>query len=128
LLIRIHYYLCLKKDGDKYDSSYEGNLLSLHGDVTNHLNHLANHGTGASQGVEVVSLRMDTGDRDRGDDAGVEKLFGGLMRGTVSCPGSERLATYAVDLRWPSSFVTTRSKNFVVTGKTGAFASDGKVT
>ena len=73
---------------------------------------------------QITAMRLDIPDA-RHEESFVDKLFGGLVKGTVG--SVEFLTSFNTDLRWPTGFVVTRGHDSVLAGKAGAFADEGQV-
>ena len=100
------------------------NLMNFHNDIITQLNRLVNHLDEAM--LEVHSLQFEIPDAGK-EESHLEKLFGSLSSGNIKCGDADLLASFQVDLTWPTCFTATVSKDFVVAGKAGAFESEGKV-
>jgi len=74
--------------------------------------------------LEVSSFRLAVPDSAL-DELHVDKLFGTIAGGKIG--NTELIMSFNTELRWPSAFVTMRSRNSVLAGKTGAFADSGRL-
>ena len=100
-------------------------IVNLHDDITSQLNRLVNHVEEAR--LELLSMHIDIPEAGK-EESLLDRLFGLLVRGNVSCGGADLLLTFNVNLQWPTSFAMVKgSRDFAIAGKSGAFASEGKV-
>ena len=98
-------------------------LLHIHNSVTTRLLQLTHQ---MEHDLEIFNIKLDIPEAGK-EESHLEKLFGTLMQGTVTCENAEELASFDINLQWPTGLATTRNKDFVVVGKTGAFDSQGQV-
>ncbi len=102
----------------------DSDVLTIGREVTDNLHKLMkNRGL---NGVNIATIKLDINDPHH-DDVHVDKLFGSLVQGVVRCGEAEKVASYNIDLPWPTGMAITKNHDFVVTGKTGALDKQGKV-
>ena len=102
----------------------DSDVLTIGRDVSENLHKLMkNRGL---NGVSISSIKFDIPDPTH-DRAHVDKMFGALVQGMVRCGEADQVASYNIDLPWPTGMAVTRNHDFVVTGKVGALDEKGKV-
>ena len=102
----------------------DSDVLTIGREVSDNLHKLIkNRGL---NGVNISSIKLDIPDQTR-DVVHVDKLFGSLVQGIVRCGEADQIASYNIDLPWPTGMAVTRNHDFVVTGKSGALDEKGKV-
>ena len=102
----------------------DSDVLTIGRDVSDNLHKLVkNRGL---NGVNISSIKLDIHDETH-DAVHVDKLFGSLVQGVVRCGEVDQIASYNIDLPWPTGIAVTRNYDFVVTGKMGALDEKGKV-
>ncbi len=102
----------------------DSDVLTLGRDVSDNLHKLIKKR--GLNGVNISSMKLDVPDESH-DGQHVDKLFGTLLQGVVRCGEADRVASYNIDLPWPTGMAVTRNHDFVVTGKMGALDEQGKV-
>jgi hypothetical protein len=73
---------------------------------------------------EISALHLTIPDVGH-EESQLERLFGTLVSSTVG--NTELIMSFNTELRWPTAFVVTRSRDSVLAGKTGAFADSGRL-
>lgn len=109
---------------DLLDYGSGSDLMYLTNDVSDRLHELIKqklmyHKTVANVRLEVPEIGYD--------DNHFHKLFGSLKQSEVKCGSAELLQSFDLDLKWPTGMAATLNRDFVVTGKMGAFEEKGKV-
>ena len=112
----------------KCDSGSAGDvqLLNIYSEMTSRLLHLIHQAESELHAVDMFNIRLDALEKGR-EDLHLEKLFGSLVHGNINCADVERVASFNIDLTWPVSLAITRSQDFVVVGKMGAFEANGQI-
>ena len=101
-------------------------LLDIYSEMTARLLHLIHQAESDLHAVEMFNIRLDVPEK-RKEESHLEKLFGSLVQGNISCADVERVASFNIDLTWPVSLAITKSQDFVVVGKMGAFEASGRI-
>ena len=99
-------------------------IMYLNNDVSDRLHELLREQN--NNGADIMNVQLEVPDYGR-DESHLEKSFGSLVKGEVKCGSAELLRSFDIDLKWPTGMATTKNKEFVVTGKMGAFEEKGKV-
>ena len=101
-------------------------LLNIYNAMTSRLLHLIHQAESELHAVDMFNIRLDALEKGR-EDLHLEKLFGSLVQGNINCADVERVASFNIDLTWPVSLAITKSQDFVVVGKMGAFEANGQI-
>lgn len=102
----------------------DSDVLMIGQDVSDNLHKLIkNRGL---NGVNINNIKLDIPDQSH-DASNVDKMFGSLVQGMMRCGEADQIASYNIDLPWPTGMAVTHNHDFVVTGKMGALEEKGKV-
>ncbi|ELT89541.1 hypothetical protein CAPTEDRAFT_198459 [Capitella teleta] len=99
-------------------------LLEFHNEISARLLHLIHRVKDAS--LDLLSMKMDLPDPGK-EVSHLEKLFGTLTQGRISCGDAQMLQKFNVGLKWPTSLVATKTRDIVIAGKEGTFDSRGSL-
>ena len=109
---------------DLLEYGTSSDVMYLNSDVSGRLHELLNEQN--NNGVDVANVRLEVPESGH-DEAHLIKTFGSLVQGEVKCGSAELLKSFDLELKWPTGMASTKNKEFVVTGKMGAFEEKGKV-
>ena len=98
-------------------------LLNFHNEMSTRLLQVIHQ---AEADLEIVNLKLDIPEVGK-EESHLEKLYGTLMQGNVLCENANLLASFQIDLNWPTGMAISKGKDFVIAGKTGALESQGKI-
>ena len=98
-------------------------LLHYHDEISSRLSHLVQE---TKDSLKILNVKLDIPDKGK-TEVFVDKLYGSLIQGDTVCGDADLLATFKTDLNWPCGVVVSRTNEYMVCGKSGAFEQDGKL-
>ena len=101
----------------------ELNLLQFHNEISSRLSHLVQQ---TKESLKILNVKLDTPDKGK-TEVFADKLYGSLIQGDTVCGDANLLATFKTDLNWPCGVVVSKSNEYMLCGKSGAFEHEGRL-